>query len=651
MQALWQPDSQTIESSQMHQFQRQVEARLNTEFTDYAQFHAWSIEHKEAFWEQLWQYCDVIASQTGDEILKPAGRFQDHRWFPEAKLNFAENLLRYRDDQTAIVSLLEDGSRRTLSYKELYQQVASLAARLRELGVEPGDRVAAFMPNVPESVVGMLATTAIGALWSSCSPDFGINGVLDRFGQIEPKVLIGAESYIYNGKQHDCLERLQAVQAALPSLQQTLLVSVARTPASLSNPGLENWQWFDEALKQPAQDLDFEQLPFDHPLYILYSSGTTGKPKCIVHGAGGTLLQHLKEHQLHTDIRRDDVLFYFTTCGWMMWNWLVSGLASGCTLVLYDGSPFANNGDLLFDSIDREGISVFGTSAKFISALQQADKQPAKTHKLGALRSILSTGSPLSHESFRWVYEQFKPDVCLSSICGGTDIVSCFMLGNPNLPVYEGQLQCIGLGMAVEVRNEKGEPVTEEKGELVCTQPFPSCPVSFWNDPEGERFHKAYFDLYDNIWAQGDYAEITPEGGVIVHGRSDAVLNPGGVRIGTAEIYRQLQYFPEIKDAVVVGQNWKDDVRVVLCLVMEDQHALDDELIRAIKTRIRSETTPRHVPAKVIEVDDIPRTISGKIAEIAVRDTIHGEQVGNLDALANPESLESFRQRPELASD
>ena len=651
MQALWQPDSQTIESSQMYQFQKQVEARLNTEFADYAQFHAWSIEHKEAFWEQLWQYCDVIASQTDDEILKPADRFQDHRWFPEAKLNFAENLLRYRDERTAIVGLLEDGSRRTLSYAELYQQVASLAARLRELGVEPGDRVAAFMPNVPETVVGMLATTAIGALWSSCSPDFGINGVLDRFGQIEPKVLIGAESYIYNGKQHDCLQRLQAVQAALPSLQQTLLVSVARTPASLSNPGLENWQWFDEALTQPAQDLAFEQLPFDHPLYILYSSGTTGKPKCIVHGAGGTLLQHLKEHQLHTDIRRDDVLFYFTTCGWMMWNWLVSGLATGCTLVLYDGSPFANNGDLLLDSIDREGISVFGTSAKFISALQQADKHPGKTHKLESLRSILSTGSPLSHESFRWVYEQFKSDVCLSSICGGTDIVSCFMLGNPNLPVYEGQLQCIGLGMAVEVRNEKGEPVTEEKGELVCTQPFPSCPVSFWNDPEGERFHKAYFDLYDNIWAQGDYAEITPEGGVIVHGRSDAVLNPGGVRIGTAEIYRQLQYFPEIKDAVVVGQNWKDDVRVVLCLVMEDQHALSDELVRAIKSRIRSETTPRHVPAKVIEVDDIPRTISGKIAEIAVRDTIHGEQVGNLDALANPESLESFKQRPELASD
>ncbi len=652
MQALWQPDSQTIESSQMHQFQRHIEARFSIEFADYTAFHTWSIEHKDAFWEQLWQYCDVIASQTHSEILQPAKRFQDHRWFPEAKLNFAENLLRFRDEQTAIVGLLEDGSRRTLSYAELYQQVASLAARLRELGVEPGDRVAAFMPNVPETVIGMLAATAIGALWSSCSPDFGINGVLDRFGQIEPKVLIGSESYLYNGKQHDCLERLQAVQAALPSLERTLLVSVTRTPASLSDPGLNNWEWFEDALKAlGSEPLEFEQLPFDHPLYILYSSGTTGKPKCIVHGAGGTLLQHLKEHRLHTDIRRDDVLFYFTTCGWMMWNWLVSGLASGCTVVLYDGSPFANNGDLLLDSIDREGISVFGTSAKFISALEQAGKHPAQSHELKRLRSILSTGSPLSHESFRWVYDRFKSDVCLSSICGGTDIVSCFMLGNPCLPVYEGQLQCIGLGMAVEVRNEKGDAVREEKGELVCTQPFPSCPVSFWNDPEGERFHKAYFDLYDNTWAQGDYAEITPEGGVIVHGRSDAVLNPGGVRIGTAEIYRQLQYFQDIKDAVVVGQNWKDDVRVVLCLVMEDQQTLSDELIQAIKSRIRSETTPRHVPSKVIQVSDIPRTISGKIAEIAVRDTIHGERVGNLDALANPESLESFKQRPELAAD
>ncbi len=635
----------------MHQFQRLIEQRFDTQLADYNALHRWSIDHKEAFWQQLWEFCDVISSERGNEVLQPAERFQDHCWFPRAKLNFAENLLRYRDDQTAIVGLLEDGSRRSLSYAQLYQQVASLAARLRELGVEAGDRVAAFMPNVPETVVAMLATTSIGALWSSCSPDFGINGVLDRFGQIEPKVLIGAESYLYNGKQHDCLERLQAIQAALPSLERTLLVSVNRDSDALADPQLSDWEWFSDALQSSTNELVFEQLPFDHPLYVLYSSGTTGKPKCIVHGAGGTLLQHLKEHRLHTDIRRDDVLFYFTTCGWMMWNWLVSGLASGCTLVLYDGSPFANNGDLLLDSIDREGISVFGTSAKFISALEQAGKHPANSHQLTQLRSILSTGSPLSHESFRWVYDRFKSDVCLSSICGGTDIVSCFMLGNPCLPVYEGQLQCIGLGMAVEVRNDRGEPITREKGELVCTQPFPSCPVGFWNDPEGQRFHKAYFDLYDNIWAQGDYAEITAENGVIVHGRSDAVLNPGGVRIGTAEIYRQLQHFPEIADAVVVGQNWKGDVRVVLCLVIAEGHELNDTLVQAIKQRIRQETTPRHVPAKIIAVDDIPRTISGKIAEIAVRDTIHGETVGNLDALANPQSLESFKHRQELTTD
>ena len=644
---LWTPGAERVAGAPITAFMQAVARDYGVGFDgDYQRLHAWSVAEPEAFWRAVWDFTGVEASARGETVVDNPDALPGARWFPQARLNFAANLLRYRGGQTALVSLLENGERLTLSRDALYREVARVAAGLRAAGVQPGDRVAGFMPNIAETVVAMLATASLGAVWSSCSPDFGINGMLDRFGQIEPRVLFAADAYYYNGKTCDCLQRVDALCREVDSIDTVVIVPlVGDRDIKQAHPDAIAYAAFGDA---EAAEIDFAMLPFDHPLYIMYSSGTTGAPKCIVHGAGGTLLQHLKEHQLQVGLQEGDVFFYYTTCGWMMWNWLVSGLASGATLVLYDGSPFADNGQLLLDSIDREGINVFGTSAKYIAALDKAGHRPRQSHGLHSLRSILSTGSPLAHESFDYVYREFKQDVCLSSISGGTDILSCFVGGCPILPVYSGEIQAAGLGMAVEVWDDSGRPVVGEKGELVCTRAFPSCPLGFWNDADGSRFHAAYFATWPGVWAHGDYAEVFPHGGFVIHGRSDAVLNPGGVRIGTAEIYRQVERIDEVLESVVVGQDWQDDVRVVLFVVLGEGVELDAALAERIRRSIRDNTTPRHVPAKILQVADIPRTISGKIVELAVRNVVHGRPVKNTDALANPEALAFFADRAEL---
>ena len=645
---LWTPTKERVENAQITRFICHVNERHALSLAGFGELYQWSVDSDQAFWAAVWDFCGVIASERGDSVLEDGDKFPGAKWFPDARLNFAENLLRYRDDKVALVSLLENGDRRELSYAELYTKVAQLAASLRAQGIVAGDCVAGFMPNIAETVIAMLATTSIGAIWSSCSPDFGINGVMDRFGQIEPKVLFSADGYYYNGKTCDSLERLREIAARIESIEKVVVIPVTTEQPDLS--GIPNATLFDDYLDASASDMEFAQLPFDHPLCIMYSSGTTGMPKCIVHGAGGALLQHLKEHQLLVDMNRDDVFFYYTTCGWMMWNWLVSGLATGATLVLYDGSPFARRGKILLDVIDAEGISIFGVGAKYIAALEKQRLKPRESHKLEQLKAILSTGSPLSHESFEYVYRDIKADVCLSSISGGTDILSCFVGGCPVRPVYVGEIQARGLGMAVEIWNDDGQPVTQEKGELVCTKPFPCAPVGFWKDPDGSKYHDAYFDSWPNIWAHGDYGELTEQDGVIIHGRSDALLNPGGVRIGTAEIYRQVERLDEISESIVIGQDWKDDVRVILFVVPAEGIELDDSLKDSIRKVIKENTTPRHVPAKIIAVTDIPRTISGKIVELAVRNVVHDQPVKNTDALANPEALELYRDLAELQS-
>ena len=644
---LWKPDAERIAASQLSRFQQMVEARHGLSLSGYDDLYQWSINCQADFWQAVWDFCRIQSSVRSATVAENLDKFPGTSWFPGSRLNFAENLLPHRDGHLALVGLLENGERRTFTYAELYVAVEKLASALRRQGIKAGDRVAGFMPNICETVIAMLATTSIGAVWSSCSPDFGIEGARYRFEQIEPKVLFATEAYLYNGKVVDCLEKVESLRADIPSIEKVVIVPMLDQTADLSQR--EGYCRYDDFVSgAPVAPLRFEQLPFDHPVYIMYSSGTTGAPKCIVHGAGGTLIEHKKEQMLHTDISRDDVLFYFTTCGWMMWNWLVSGLSCGCTLVLYDGYPFAKNGRLLLDAIDDEGISIFGTSARFIASLEKEGIKPRETHQLKRLKAILSTGSPLSENSFEYIYRDFKADVCLSSICGGTDIISCFILGNPNLPVYSGEIQCRGLGMAVEFWDDAGGPVRGEKGELVCVKPFPSTPIGFWNDPKNEKFYASYFDDYPNIWAHGDYGEITDNGGVVIHGRSDAVLNPGGVRIGTAEIYRQVEKIQEIIDSVVIGQQWQDDERVILFVVLKEGESLSDKLAIKIKSTIRQNTTPRHVPAKIITVTDIPRTISGKIVEIAVKKVVHGRSVKNTDALANPEALESFKDIPQL---
>ena len=639
---LWTPGKDRIEASSMHRFMRAAAC------SDYDALYAWSVDHAPEFWEMLCEFCDVRFDTPAETTLARPGNIMDAGWFTGSRLNYAEHLLRNTGDRAAMVFFAESGARRELSRDQLREEVAAVAAGLRSVGVVAGDRVAAFLPNCPEAVIAMLATTSIGAIWSSCSPDFGITGVVDRFGQIEPRVLFAANGYYYNGKTCDTRSTVEGVVNAIPGIERTVVVPFA---GDLSpDSGLDNavsWTSFGRA----GEPLTFAPVDFDHPLYIMYSSGTTGVPKCIVHGHGGTLLQHLKEHVLHTDIGPQDRLFYFTTCGWMMWNWLVSGLATGATLVLYDGSPFFNEGRILWQMAETEKVSVFGTSAKYISALEKAGVRPGDAFSLPNLRAVLSTGSPLAPESFDYVYDAIADDVQLASISGGTDILSCFALGNPVLPVRRGELQCRGLGMAVEVWNDDGRAVVDEPGELVCTKPFPSAPVGFWNDPDGSRYKAAYFERFDGVWAHGDFAELTPGGGLLIHGRSDAVLNPGGVRIGTAEIYRQVEKLDEIVESIAIGQNWKDDVRVVLFVILRDGVQLDDELQKRIRAVIRQNTTPRHVPAKIIAVPEIPRTKSGKIVELAVRSVVHGDSVRNTEALANPGALRHFQGIDELQTD
>ncbi|WP_416885630.1 acetoacetate--CoA ligase [Marinospirillum sp.] len=643
---LWQPA--TPLHTPMGQWMQQLNQQGDLALKDYADLHQWSLTQPEAFWSQIWSLGQVIASQQGDQVLVPApagAPFSQARWFPEARLNFAENLLRFRDQRPAIIACREDGQRIELSYAELYQQVAQLAASLRDLGIQPGDRVAGYLPNSHFALIAMLATTSLGGIWSSCSPDFGVQGVLDRFGQIQPRLLFATDGYLYQGKRIETTQQVAQIAAGLPELEQLVLLpyldQAPQLPAQSSTPNYQLRAW-SALLAHPATEIDFAQLPFDHPLYILFSSGTTGVPKCIVHSAGGTLLQHLKELILHTGLTREDVFFYYTTCGWMMWNWQVSALALGTRLVLFDGSPFAPEPRSLWDLAEREQISVFGTSAKYLSACEKAGLRPKQTHQLPALRTLLSTGSPLSPESFAYVYREIKDDLLLASISGGTDIVSCFALGCPLRPVYAGQLQCRGLGMAVEVWNEAGQAVVGEKGELVCTQPFPSMPLGFWQDEDGKKYQAAYFERFPGVWAQGDYAELTAEDGLIIYGRSDAVLNPGGVRIGTAEIYRQVETFTEVAEALCIGQQWQDDVRVVLFVRLQQGQQLTPELEQRLRQQIRQQATPRHVPAKIVQVADIPRTRSGKIVELAVREVVHGRPVKNQEALANPEALALF---------
>jgi acetoacetyl-CoA synthetase len=615
-------------------------------FGCYADLYQWSIDESAAFWEALCEFCDVRFDTPAGTTLSRPDNIMDAGWFAGSELNFAAHLLRERGERAAIIFCGENGSRRELSFAQLRQAVADIAAGLQRAGVSSGDRVAGFMPNCPETIIAMLAASSIGAIWSSCSPDFGVNGVVDRFGQIEPKVLFATNAYSYNGKRIDSLPVVAGIAARIPGIEVTVIVPfLADVESSLP---LDNAvAWDDFGINGAA--LEFEPVEFNHPLYIMYSSGTTGVPKCIVHGHGGTLLQHLKEHVLHTDISAADRLFYFTTCGWMMWNWLVSGLASGATLVLYDGAPFHDDGHVLWKMAERERITVFGTSAKYLSALQKAGIRPQDDYQLAELRAVLSTGSPLAPESFDYVYDAIGQDLQLASIAGGTDLLGCFAIGNPILPVRRGELQCRGLGMAVQIFDESGNAVVEQHGELVCTQPFPSAPVCFWNDLDNARYRAAYFERYPGIWAHGDYAELRSGGGLIIHGRSDAVLNPGGVRIGTAEIYRQVEKLDEVVESVAIGQNWKDDVRVVLFVVLRPGVMLDDALRDRIRAVVRENTTPRHVPAKIFAVADIPRTKSGKIVELAVRSVVHGETVKNTEALANPEALESFRDIAELS--
>ncbi len=636
---LWSPHPEIAQRTRM--------ARLmqHAGYACYEDLWQWSVDHPEAFWRTLWNESGV-AGTMGSRILDDPDRMPGARWFPDARLNYAENLLQHAHGE-ALVFWGEDKVQRRWGHGQLRREVSRFQSLLREAGVGEGDRVAGYLPNLPETLAAMLATTALGAIWSSASPDFGVQGVLDRFGQIEPKVLVCVDGYWYNGKAIDCMEKNAEVAKRLPSLERTVVVPyLSDSPELGAIPAALAWNRLPDPPQGEAAPA-FRRVPFNHPLFIMFSSGTTGVPKCIVHGHGGVLLQHLKEHQLHSDVRPGDRLFYFTTCGWMMWNWLASGLASGATLLLYDGSPFAGRGQVLFEYAQAERMTHFGTSAKFIDAAAKLGLSPGKTHDLTPLRALFSTGSPLAPESFDWVYRELKADILLASISGGTDIISCFVLGNPLLPVYRGEIQCRGLGMAVDVFDEEGHPVRGEKGELVCTRPFPVMPLGFWNDPDGKKYRAAYFERFPGVWCHGDYCELTPHGGIVIYGRSDATLNPGGVRIGTAEIYRQVEQLPEVVESIVIGQDWPpgrhDDVRVVLFVKLQPGLRLDTALEERIRKQIRANTTPRHVPEKIVQVQDIPRTKSGKIVELAVRNIVHNRPVKNVDALANPEALEYFR--------
>ncbi|MEX1197101.1 MAG: acetoacetate--CoA ligase [Pseudohongiellaceae bacterium] len=638
---LWSPPVSRLQGSRMQAFLEHINTVHDASLTDYASLHRWSITHREYFWSECLAFTGVQLDTGPDRTLDKGEHPWQDRWFPGARLNYARNLLCRQDDHTALLFRDETGIQQSVTYAVLHAEVTRLVAWLREQGVTPGDRVAAFAANRPETVVAMLATASVGAVWSSCSPDFGVNGVLDRLTQIEPVILFAVSSHCYAGRINRHAKTLERLQAALPSVKR--LVLLPELYGDTPSPGIRNSiHWHDATPRNPVP-LQFAAMQFNDPLFIMYSSGTTGKPKCIIHGVGGTLLQHRKEHELHADLTNSSVLFYFTTCGWMMWNWLVSGLASGATLVLYDGSPFHPAPDSLFDLIDETGITHFGVSAKFIATAQKQGLAPRRTHSLGSLQTILSTGSPLLPEHFDHVYEHIHPDVALQSISGGTDIISCFVLGCPLLPVRRGEIQCAGLGMDVAVLNEAGEAVIGERGELVCRQSFPSMPTGFWNDPDGKRYRQAYFDRFPDIWTHGDYAEQRPKGGFVILGRSDTVLNPGGVRIGTAEIYRQVEPLPEVAEAVAVGLPERGDVRIALCIRLTEGYSLDDGLRDRIRQAVRDGASPRHVPRDIFAVSDIPRTLSGKIAELAVRSALLGEDITNRDALANPEALDEYR--------
>ena len=644
---LWKPSEERVKGSNMYSFMQYINRRFDRDFSSYDELYQWSVDNISEFWGAMWEFVDIKASSGYQEVIDDVGKMPGANWFAGARLNFAENLLRYRDDRVALIFKGEGQDIVRMTYAELYDQVARVAKSLREAGVEVGDRVVGFMPNMPQAVVAMLAATSMGAVWSSCSPDFGIKGVLDRFGQIRPRILFVADGYFFKGRKLDSLERVADIIGDLPSIEKVVVTPYINQEPDIS--GVRDAVLFDE-FKSDQDDLEveFEQLPFDHPLYIMFTSGTTGLPKCMVQSAGGILIHHLKELVLHTNLTRDDTIFYFTTCGWMMWNWLVSALAVGAELVLYDGNPFYPDPGVLWEMAQEVGLTVFGTSAGYVAALMKEGLKPGEEYDLSSLESVLSTGSPLSEEAFEWIYQEVKPDIQLASISGGSDINGCFALGNPIGPVYSGELQCRALAMKVEAFDSGGNPVINQQGELVCTAPSPSMPIYFWEDPDGAKYHRAYFDTYDNVWKHGDFILINERGGVIIYGRSDATLNPGGVRIGTAEIYRLVDLVDEVQDCIVVGQNWKNDVRVILFVQMAPGHELTDELKDSIKKRIRSEESPRHVPAKIIAVPDIPYTINMKKVELSVKKVIEGQPVKNRDALKNPEALDYYENIPEL---
>ncbi|GAA6135229.1 acetoacetate--CoA ligase [Oceaniserpentilla sp. 4NH20-0058] len=660
---IWSPSAARISESNMTAFAQYI-AEDGHNVSSYQSLHDFSIRLPQLFWKYVWNYASFIEHKPYQNVLEQPSKMPNAKWFTGSRFNFAENLLKFRHDHTALIAYDERGKQQSISYAQLYLKVAKLSQHLKEIGIQPGDKIAAFSPNIPEAIIAMLACTSLGAVWSSCSPDFGTQGVLDRFGQIQPKILITTDGYFYNGKKQNNLEKLSSILSHIPSIQHVILVPYSDKNITLNQTQKQlktsaNISLWDACLDNEALDIEFSHQSFDHPLYILYSSGTTGSPKCIVHSAGGTLIQHYKELVFHTDVKQSDTVFYYTTCGWMMWNWMVSTLMTGATLVIYDGSPFFPEPNVLWNMAETENISIFGTSAKYISALEKAKYSPNEKHSLKALKTLLSTGSPLSDESFEYIYNNIKQDICVSSIAGGTDIVSCFTLGNPNLPVYKGEIQCLGLGMAVNVYDDAGQPVKNNiRGELVCEKSFPSMPIGFYNDTSNKKYLASYFERFDNVWAHGDFAEKVAHNdngktytSLIIHGRSDAILNPGGVRIGTAEIYRQVEKIEEVLESIAVGQTLihdPTDIRVILFVRLREHVTLSSELENRIKNTIRQNTTPRHVPAIIVQVSDIPRTLSGKIVEIAVRETIHGRPVKNKDALLNPEALDLFKNLSQL---